>query len=129
MIALAEKGALFDPGPCMYMEKLAVGPAVDPNAVSLDRSIAENLQAVAKALQKPIGYASVIAGWQSLVICVNMLSCKCTMCCLYNCAGLHHHLAATQTLVCCFYDMCNSAMYDGAITDMTQNTKHSVSFC
>ena len=82
VIALAEKGALFDPGPCMYMEKLAVGPAVDPNAVSLDRSIAENLQAVAKALQKPIGYASVIAGWQSLVICVNMLSCKCTMCCL-----------------------------------------------
>ena len=23
MIALAERGALFDPGPCMYMEKLA----------------------------------------------------------------------------------------------------------
>ena len=23
VIALAERGALFDPGPCMYMEKLA----------------------------------------------------------------------------------------------------------
>lgn len=57
VIALAEKGALFDPGPCMYMEKLAVGPAVDPNAVSLDRSIAENLQAVALALKKPLGYS------------------------------------------------------------------------
>ena len=58
VIALAEKGALFDPGPCMYMEKLAVGPAVDPNAVSLDRSIAENLQAVALALKKPLGYST-----------------------------------------------------------------------
>ena len=28
VIALAERGALFDPGPCMYMEKLAVGPQV-----------------------------------------------------------------------------------------------------
>ena len=55
VIALAEKGALFDPGPCMYMEKLAVGPAVDPSAVSLDNSIADNLQAVASALKKPIG--------------------------------------------------------------------------
>lgn len=25
VIALAERGALFDPGPCMYMEKLAGG--------------------------------------------------------------------------------------------------------
>lgn len=55
VIALAEKGALFDPGPCMYMEKLAVGPAVDPKAVSLDYSIADNLKAVATALKKPIG--------------------------------------------------------------------------
>ena len=26
VIALAERGALFDPGPCMYMEKLAGNP-------------------------------------------------------------------------------------------------------
>lgn len=55
VIALAERGALFDPGPCMYMEKLAVGPAVDPKSVSLNKSIAENLAVVAKALKKPIG--------------------------------------------------------------------------
>ena len=55
VIALAERGALFDPGPCMYMEKLAVGPAVDPKSVSLDKSIADNLAAVAKALNKPVG--------------------------------------------------------------------------
>ena len=33
VIALAERGALFDPGPCMYMEKLAVGPEVNPHMV------------------------------------------------------------------------------------------------
>lgn len=55
MIALAERGALFDPGPCMYMEKMAVGPAVDPTAVSLNMSIKDNLEVVAKSLSKPIG--------------------------------------------------------------------------
>ena len=60
MIALAERGALFDPGPCMYMEKMAVGPAVDPTAVSLNMSIKDNLEVVAKSLSKPIGYASAL---------------------------------------------------------------------
>lgn len=60
VIALAERGALFDPGPCMYMEKLAVGPAVDPKSVSLDMSIKDNLEVVAKSLGKPIGYVSVM---------------------------------------------------------------------
>lgn len=35
VIALAEKDALLDPGPCMYMDKLVVGPAVNPKAVGL----------------------------------------------------------------------------------------------
>ena len=30
VIALAERGALFDPGPCMYMEKLAGEPCQAP---------------------------------------------------------------------------------------------------
>lgn len=54
VIALAERGTLYDPGPCMYMEKLAVGPKVDPATVSLDKSVAENLQAVSDALDKPV---------------------------------------------------------------------------
>ena len=33
VIALAEKGALFDPGPCMYMEKMAIGPDTNPHMV------------------------------------------------------------------------------------------------
>ena len=28
MIALAEKGTMFDPGPCVYMEKIAGGPRI-----------------------------------------------------------------------------------------------------
>ena len=44
VIALAEQGALFDPGPCMYMEKLAVGPAVPPSSVSLENSTADNIK-------------------------------------------------------------------------------------
>ena len=33
VIALAEKGALFDPGPCMYMEKMATGADTNPHMV------------------------------------------------------------------------------------------------
>ena len=28
MIALAERGTMFDPGPCVYMEKIAGGPEI-----------------------------------------------------------------------------------------------------
>ena len=36
VIAMSERGTMFDPGPCVYMEKIAVGPAaadvIDLNA-------------------------------------------------------------------------------------------------
>eukprot|EP00891_Asterochloris_glomerata_P001330 jgi/Astpho2/1330/Aster-06200 len=60
VIALAERGALFDPGPCMYMEKLAVGPAVPPSSVSLENSTADNIKAVSKALRKPVDDVTVL---------------------------------------------------------------------
>lgn len=47
VVALAERGTMFDPGPCMYMEKIAAGPeAVD--SIDLDAPIAENLERLAK---------------------------------------------------------------------------------
>lgn len=47
VVALAERGTMFDPGPCMYMEKIAAGPeAVD--TLDLDAPIAENLDRLAK---------------------------------------------------------------------------------
>lgn len=41
--------------PRSYMEKLAVGPGVDPRRVSLDFSVAHNLEAIANCLGKPVG--------------------------------------------------------------------------
>jgi fructose-1,6-bisphosphatase II len=48
VIALAERGAMFDPGPCFYMDKIAVGPEA-ADVVDLDAPIVANLEAVAKA--------------------------------------------------------------------------------
>lgn len=48
VIAMAERGTMFDPGPCVYMDKLVVSPeAVD--VIDLDAPIVANLEAVAKA--------------------------------------------------------------------------------
>ena len=49
MIAVAERGTMFDPGPCVYMDKIAVGPAA-ADVVDLDAPVKANLEAVAKAL-------------------------------------------------------------------------------
>jgi len=48
VIAVAERGAMFNPGPCVYMHKIAVGPE-SVGRVSLDLTPAENLKAVAEA--------------------------------------------------------------------------------
>jgi fructose-1,6-bisphosphatase II len=51
VLAVAERGTMFDPGPCVYMEKLAVaGDLAD--AVDLDAPIEENLRAIAAARGK-----------------------------------------------------------------------------
>ncbi len=48
MIAVAPRGTMFDPGPCVYMEKIAVGPDAR-GVISMEKSITENLRAVAEA--------------------------------------------------------------------------------
>ena len=48
VIALSESGTMFDPGPCVYMEKIAVGPECK-GAIDITKSVTENLQAVAAA--------------------------------------------------------------------------------
>jgi fructose-1,6-bisphosphatase II len=47
VIALAERGTMFDPGPCVYMEKIAGGPEV-ADLLDLDRPLPETLELVAK---------------------------------------------------------------------------------
>lgn len=48
VIAVSERGSMFDPGPCVYMEKLAVGPDA-AGQVDITAAPAANLEAVAKA--------------------------------------------------------------------------------
>jgi fructose-1,6-bisphosphatase II len=48
VIAVSERGTMFDPGPCVYMEKIAVGPDA-AEVIDLNRSVTENLAAVAEA--------------------------------------------------------------------------------
>ena len=48
VIAVAERGSMFNPGPCVYMEKLAVGPEA-AGRVSLEWSVRDNMRAVADA--------------------------------------------------------------------------------
>jgi len=59
VIAVSEKGTMFDPGPCFYMRKLAVGPKA-AGSVDILRSPTENLEAVARALGKSVRDVTVV---------------------------------------------------------------------
>src|SRR3954464_16064751 len=48
VIAVSERGTMFDPGPCVYMEKIAVGPDA-VGVVDITRSPTDNLEAVGAA--------------------------------------------------------------------------------
>jgi fructose-1,6-bisphosphatase II len=47
VVALAERGTMFDPGPCVYMEKMVVGEE-GADVIDLDAPISDNLEKVAK---------------------------------------------------------------------------------
>lgn len=57
VIATGPKGSLLS-APDTYMDKIAVGPAAK-GIVSLDASVAENIQKVAEALEKEVGEVTV----------------------------------------------------------------------
>ncbi|HEX7095977.1 MAG TPA: class II fructose-bisphosphatase [Acidimicrobiales bacterium] len=48
VIAVSERDTMFNPGPCVYMEKIAVGPQAK-GRIDITKSPTENLKAVAKA--------------------------------------------------------------------------------
>jgi fructose-1,6-bisphosphatase II len=48
VIAVSERGTMFNPGPCVYMEKIAVGPE-GAGHIDVSASPTDNLQALAKA--------------------------------------------------------------------------------
>jgi fructose-1,6-bisphosphatase II len=59
VIAVSERGTMFDPGPCVYMEKLAVGPEA-AGRVDLTQSPTENLRAIAKAKGCDVGELTAV---------------------------------------------------------------------
>jgi len=59
VIAVSERGTMFDPGPCVYMEKIAVGPDA-AGAIDIRKSIAQNLAAIAEAKRERVSDLSVV---------------------------------------------------------------------
>jgi fructose-1,6-bisphosphatase II len=53
VIAVSERGTMFDPGPCVYMEKIATGPEA-ADVIDIPASVTDNLHAVAKAVGKSV---------------------------------------------------------------------------
>jgi fructose-1,6-bisphosphatase II len=53
VIAVSERGTMFDPGPCFYMEKIVVGPR-GAGSIDITRSPSENLASLAEALGRPV---------------------------------------------------------------------------
>ena len=52
-VAIAPRGSMFDPGPFVYMNKLAVGPEAQ-GKINIELPITENLRAIAKAKHKDV---------------------------------------------------------------------------
>jgi fructose-1,6-bisphosphatase II len=59
VMAVAERGTMLFPGTAFYMEKIAVGPGA-VGAIDITRSPAENVAAVAKALDKTAREVDVV---------------------------------------------------------------------
>jgi fructose-1,6-bisphosphatase II len=59
VVALSERGSMFDPGPCVYMEKLAGGPQI-ADCLSLDDTLTDVIARVAEKRGVGIGDITVI---------------------------------------------------------------------
>jgi fructose-1,6-bisphosphatase II len=59
VVALSERGSMFDPGPCVYMEKLAGGPQIG-DCLSLKEPLSTVLEQVAERKRVEVGDVTVI---------------------------------------------------------------------
>jgi fructose-1,6-bisphosphatase II len=59
VIALAERGTMFDPGPCVYMEKIAGGPEI-ADVLSLTEPLADVIRKVAERKRVEAGDVTII---------------------------------------------------------------------
>ena len=53
IVALAPRGTMFNPGPFVYMNKIAVGPEAK-GKINIEKSITENLKSIARAKGKEV---------------------------------------------------------------------------
>ncbi len=54
VIALSARGTMFDPGPCVYMEKMAGSPEIS-DLLDLDRPLGETVELIAERKGSPVG--------------------------------------------------------------------------
>ena len=59
VIALAPRGSMFDPAGAFYMDKIVTGPAAAA-VIDINASVAQNIQAVAKAKGLKVGEITVV---------------------------------------------------------------------
>jgi len=58
-VAIAPRDTMFDPGPFVYMNKIAVGPAAK-GKINIEASISDNLKAIAEANNKDVNDLTTI---------------------------------------------------------------------
>lgn len=59
VIALSARGTMFDPGPCVYMEKMAGAPEI-ADLLDLDRPLGETVELIAERKRSPVGDVMVV---------------------------------------------------------------------
>jgi fructose-1,6-bisphosphatase II len=59
IVALAPRGTMFDPGPFLYMDKIAVGPQCK-GKVDIEAPVEDNLKAIAKATEKSVEDVTIV---------------------------------------------------------------------
>jgi len=59
VIALSSRGSMFDPGPCVYMEKMAGAPEI-ADLLDLDRPLGETVRLIANRRGSPIADVMVV---------------------------------------------------------------------
>jgi fructose-1,6-bisphosphatase II len=59
VFSLAERGTMFDPGPCVYMEKIAAGEEA-ADVIDLDAGVTENLARLAKVRSCDVSALTVV---------------------------------------------------------------------
>src|SRR5437588_2804297 len=59
LLAVAERGSMFDPGPCFYMEKICTGPDA-ADVIDIEAPIGENLRSIARAKREDVEELTVV---------------------------------------------------------------------